>query len=242
MTDNLINTNDKIATKDQLKSPFAKRGLARNIQEATQKLATYNPLDRKNRIGLVCDDSGSMSGEAIINAHVALSNFCQNCKPEETSLTIYPLNAAAKPLICDYDVLTIYWNSIGATGGTPLYTVLDTMIEKEPITRAVVFSDGSPTDGRILNKENEDFWGSYSSKPKEIIKKYQDKEIPIDTIYIGLSDSEELKEISKLTGGIYIKFTDSKSLSTSLKYLTPGLRGLLMNPEIKEKIQRGEKV
>jgi len=242
MTEN----NTGIATKDQLKNPFGKRGLAKNINDATETLAKLDPNTRQNRLGLVCDDSGSMSGEAISNAHTAVSNFCSNCKPQETSICIYPLNASKKELICDYDILTIYWNSINATGGTPLYTKLDEMIENEKITRAVVFSDGGPTDGRIWI--DGDLFGNNSvdnEKVKEIINKYKSKEIPIDCIFIGLKDStgyKELELLAKLTNGIFVHFTDSKSLSTSLKYLTPGLRGLLANSEIKEKIQRGEKI
>jgi hypothetical protein len=51
-----------------------------------------------------------------------------------------------------------------------------------------------------------------------------------------------LKELAEKTGGIFVHFKDSASLSSSLKYLSPGLRGLLSNPELKAKIERGEKI
>jgi hypothetical protein len=235
-------------------NPFAKRGIAANIQEATKVIEKLDPNTRLNRLGLVCDDSGSMSGEAINNAHSAVRNFTANCKPQDTSITIYPLNAESKPLTCDFDILNLYWSSIGATGGTPLYTILKRLIETEKITRAIVFSDGGPTDGRLytntgdseVNAVYDEEVGTYDM-PRQVVKLYNNPErkIPIDTIFIGTKDStgyKELELLAKLTGGIFIHFTDSSSLTTNLKYLTPGLRGLLANPEIKEKIQRGEKV
>lgn len=251
MNDKLTKSMNDLAEIGKKTNPFAKRGIGANIQQAEQKIRTIDPLTRPNRLGLVCDDSGSMSGEKIINAHLAVSNFTINCKPQETSICIYPLNADPKQLVCDFDVINMYWNSTPATGGTPLYTALKQLIEKENITRAVVFSDGDPTDSRLNTDETQAVgifgWETTSNTnlAKDTIKQYQTKEIPIDTIFIGQADStgyHEMKLIAKMTNGIFIHFTDSKSLTVNLKYLTPGLRGLLANPEIKEKIQRGEKL
>jgi hypothetical protein len=51
-----------------------------------------------------------------------------------------------------------------------------------------------------------------------------------------------MKWIAEQTGGVFIHFKDSKSLTSGLKYLSPGLRGMLMNPEIKAKIEKGETI
>src|SRR5271155_651408 len=133
MTTDLTKQENDLNKPQEKRNPFAKRGIGANISDATEQLNKLDPNDRKNRIGLVCDDSGSMSGEAITNAHLAVTNFTANCKPQETSICIYPLNAASKPLTCNYDILNMYWNSISATGGTPLYTILESLIEKENI-------------------------------------------------------------------------------------------------------------
>jgi hypothetical protein len=225
--------NDYLDKPQEKRNPFAKRGIGANISDATDAISKIDPNTRKNRIGLVCDDSGSMSGESIINAHLAVTNFTANCKPLETSICIYPLNAASKPLTCDFDLLNMYWNSIGATGGTPLYTTLKKLIKTEEITRAVVFSDGDPTDDRLKETSELSFTDSIAI---EVINLFRSQTVAIDTIFIGQANSsgyDEMKKLAELTGGIFIHFTDSKSLTQNLKYLTPGLRGLLVSGQVK---------
>jgi Mg-chelatase subunit ChlD len=224
------------------KPPSFKKGIAANREKAEQTLKELDPTKVTNRLGLVFDDSGSMSGEAIDNAHKAVKNFTDACNFTDTSIALYPLNKDNKPLTVDYDVLNLYVMGIPADGGTPLYTILLKMIQNESITRAVVFSDGGPTDAKLLSPCE-----SWDSKPpafaQDIIKKYNEKEISIDTIYIGIAEGsgyKEMQEIARLTGGIFIHFENSTSLSRNLKYLAPRYRALLANAELKEKVQRGE--
>lgn len=226
------------------KPPTFKKGIALRRQQNEQTINEIDPKTLPNRLGLVFDDSGSMSGDAIENAHSAVKNFTSCCSFQDTSIALYPLNQDNKPLTVDYDILNMYVMGLNATGGTPLYTVLLKMYENEDLTRAVVFSDGSPTDSKLVG-----FSESWDSKPKDfavgIISKYKSKEIPIDTIYIGIKESSgyrEMEEIARLTGGIFIHFTDSMSLNQNLKYLAPRYRALLANPEIKAKIERGERI
>jgi hypothetical protein len=226
------------------KPPSFRRGIAATRQQNEQTIKQLDPTTIPNRIGIVFDDSGSMSGDAIDNAHSAVKNFSLSCNHLDTSIAVYPINASPKNLICDYDILNMYVNGIGATGGTELYTKLLQMIENEPITRAVVFSDGGPTDSRLLGSSE-----TWNSKPKDfaldIIKKYNDKEVPIDTIYIGIDTSsgyKEMQELAKLGKGIFIHFKDSLSLSSGLKYLAPRYRALLANAEIKKQIEEGKTV
>jgi Mg-chelatase subunit ChlD len=223
---------------------LGKRGIGKNLDNAEKIINELDPTKVKNRIGLVCDDSGSMDGEKITNAHLAVTGFLNNCKPQETSVCIYPLNAPPKPLSCNYDLIKMYWNGIDATGGTPLYTKLKEMIEdciksNIMITRAVVFSDGSPNDYRLFNYGED---GNPDPVALAIVKQYTDKEIPIDTIFIGFSGEQEMRKLAELGKGIFIHFKDSSSLAQGLKYLSPGYRALLSNPEIKARIERGEKI
>lgn len=230
-----------------IKPPSFRRGIALNREQAEETIKKIDPLTVPNRIGMVFDDSGSMSGKSITDAHSAVKNFTVSCNFNDTSIAIYPLNRDPKPLTIDYDLLNMFVQGIQATGGTPLYAKLLDMFEKESITRAVIFSDGDPTDSRLLG--NSEYW---DSKPStfacDIIDKYKAKEIPIDTIYIGkVNDDEtkpsgyrEIEEIAKRTGGIFIHFKDSNSLASNLKYLVPRYRALLANAELKEKVQRGE--
>jgi hypothetical protein len=222
------------------------KGIRANRQQAEQTIKTIDPKQVPNRLGIVFDDSGSMSGSAITDAHSAVKNFTASCNFNDTSICLYPLNKDPKPLTVDYDLLNIFVMGIQADGGTPLYTTLLKMIENDSITRGVVFSDGSPTDSKLIGHSE-----SWDSKPpdfaQEIIQKYKDKEIPIDTIFIGFMHGEgttggyaEMKKIAELTNGIFIHFTDSSSLSKNLKYLAPRYRALLANAELKEKVSRGE--
>jgi hypothetical protein len=229
------------------KMPSFKKGIAANREQAEATLKTIDPKTVPNRLGLVFDDSGSMSGDKITNAHSAVKNFTMSCDYTTTSISLYPLNIDPKPLTVDYDLLNLFVMGIKADGGTPLYGKLDAMITNESITRAVVFSDGSPTDSKLIG--HSESWGS---KPSDfalsIIKKYTDKEITIDTIFIGecydntSGGYAEMKKIAELTNGVFIHFKDSLSLSTGLKYLSPRFRALLANAEIKERIQKGETI
>jgi hypothetical protein len=235
-----------------LKPPMGglKKGIALNRQTYEQKMKEIDPTTVPNRLGLVFDDSGSMMGQAINDAHTAVKGFTASCNPLDTSITVYPLNLAPKPLTCDYDMLNLYVNGIEATGGTPIYGVLDNLISMEKITRTVLFSDGEPTDSTCLKEEketNDDFYYGRKDPKKalEVITKYQQKEIPIDTIFIGQEASKgyrEMETLAKLTNGIFIHFKDSSSLSKNLKYLSPAKRFLLANAEMKKRIEAGEAI
>lgn len=215
-----------------------KRGIALARAQATEQLKELNPQEVQNRIGIVIDDSGSMSGEPMDNAKAGVKNFIVSCDYKSTSIAIYPMNAEHKTLTCNYEIASVYTSTLQATGGTPLYETLMKLIETEKITRAVAFSDGSP-NGRLLNNEN------IESFPYQVVGKYKSSEIPIDTVYIGLKDTQpakEMEKIAEITGGTFVHFEDSKTLSKSLKYLAPIYRALLANPEIKARIEKGETI
>ncbi len=246
------------------KPPSFRRGIAATRFNNEQTIKQTDPTTVPNRIGMIFDDSGSMGSREytdskISNAHTAVKNFTASCNMNDTSIAIYPLNMEPKPLTIDYDILNMWVLGLTGTGGTPLYTTLLKLIDNENITRAVVFSDGSPTDSKLVGSSE-----SWDSKPKDfalsVVKKYTDKEIAIDTIYLGTEsdigytdDTEdadyvyapgynEMKELAKLTNGIFIHFKDATSLSKNLKYLAPKYRALLANAELKEKISIGETI
>lgn len=223
-----------------------KKGIAANREKYEKTMKDLDPQTVPNRIGLVLDDSGSMGKQGMDDAHTAVNGFLNNCNNLDTSIAVYPMNAASKPLILDYDIIRALVNGIWATGSTPLYGSLQRLIEKEKITRGVVFSDGSPTDSSCLSKEKQSFWGTDDGAlARAVVKSYVEKEIPIDTIYIGMSEGsgyEEMKELARLTNGVFIHFKDSSSLAKNLKYLAPKYRALLMSPEIKKRIEAGENV
>lgn len=218
-------------TAAEMLKPKMGMGISAKRRAINERLAEVKPEECLNRLGIVFDDSGSMCGKAINDAHAAVSNFLTSCSALETSVAVYPMNAECKTLTNNYTMITMYINGVDATGGTPLYRILIKMLKEEKLTRGIVFSDGCPNnDDSIYYKD-------------EAINAAKEKEIPIDTVFIGYKDSpgyNELKNLAEKTGGIFVWFEDSTSLNRSLKYLSPGLRGLLTNPDIKQRIEKGE--
>ena len=122
-----------------------KYGLAAKREKAKEEFKNLNPDDCETRIGILFDDSGSMSGQPLKDAKTGVQGFTNNCNPKDIALSIFPLNKDAQGLTCNYDLLNLYVSSIPSTGGTPLYTVTTKLLETR-VTRAILFSDGDPTD------------------------------------------------------------------------------------------------
>lgn len=213
-----------------------KVGLAARKAKAAQEdpsyiASTIPPQEMTNRIGIEFDDSGSMHGNKIRDAHAGTEEFLRSCDPKTTSVAVYPMNQEdhpVRPLTTDLFLLAQLIKTIDATGGTPLFATLRAMVSKEPLTRGIVFSDGSP-DYRDSDLE------------ESVISLCIEKKIPIDTVYIGTFDSELMKRIAEKTGGIYLRFDPAKSnFRTAFKYLSPGYRAMLADKSFAEKLQRGE--
>ena len=245
--------NKELSKILDIMKPQRNIGLAGRRKQVEEKLKDINPAELPNRIGLIFDDSGSMSGEPLANAKLAVQNFTNNCNKMETSLCLYPMNGVPRSLTIDYTSLNVLVMGINDHDlrGTPLYTVLKKLLDNEDINRGVIFSDGSPTDSNYV------WQGGTIDTPNTTVKEMsihsaKQKQIPIDTIYIGPKEDSyshttakgytEMQWIAEQTGGIFIHFEDSQSLSKNLKYLSPALRPLLMNAELKDKIQKGEQI
>jgi uncharacterized protein YegL len=239
-----MSDTDKLAIPN--KPTFGKKvGLSAKLHEAQNKQPEiFDPLSKTHRLGIVFDDSGSMAGEAIEKAHEAIDLFVKNCNSFDTALALYPLNKDCKGLSNNFAEIAIYGQTIPATGGTPLYTALQRLITEQPITRAVAFSDGSPTDKHFKN---------------DTLNTFIEKKIPIDTIYIGTNDCPKtaddmeieerfyeysgywtMKMIAEKTGGIFLHFTDASVLAKSLKYLAPRFRYMLEDKSVKERVEKGK--
>lgn len=221
-------TNNKLAPRVNL-GP-RKFGIAALRDKRQELLKDLNPQTSQNRIGILFDDSGSMDGQPITDAKQGISNFFSCCNPQETSICIYPLNSSPIALSIDYTLSNVLMNGISARNGTPLYRKLVQMLQDNSLTRCVVFSDGIP---------------EYDNLNLELaVKIALENKIPIDTVFIGNHPTGEqvLKDLSERTGGIFVRFEDSNTLSKQLKYLSPGLRKLLADPATKKKIEEGQNV
>jgi len=213
-------------TKTTSRFAIKKVGLSAMVQQANEMI----PVDMakmQNRIGIIFDDSGSMSGDAINQAHLAIEAFVKNCNQFDTALALYPLNADKKPLSSNFAEIALYGMSIPATGGTPLYEKLVELFDNESITRAIAFSDGAPNH----------------SMSEAMYGKYIPAKIPIDTVYIGPAGDygqSIMQQIAERTGGIFLHFVDVSVMAKAFKYLTPAYRAMLTSGEFRKKIERGE--
>lgn len=191
------------------------------------------PEEATHRIGIVFDDSGSMSGKKIEDAHAGTEEFIRCCDPRNTAISVYPMNSNYHTAIA---LTTKLYNvaqgikTFQATGGTPLFEAAKDMLQNEKITRGIIFSDGEP---------NSEY------KKEEVIGDAIEKKIPIDTVFIGDASREYavalMKEIAERTGGVFIILDPSKSnFRTAFKYLSPGYRAMLADKSFVEKLQEGK--
>ena len=248
MTDDKIETN---ALTEMFKPK--KWGVGAKREQAAKILSELDPQKMPTKLAIIFDDSGSMASATesrgkpkIDDAKTGIRNFSAQCNPRDTALAVYPLNVDMKPLTCNFDLLNLLVGSIGPTGGTPLYGKTTEMLKSEDgYTRGILFSDGEPTDEGYGSYDPDDGDAPASNNKENMIHLAREKKVPLDTIYIGLDQCKGydlMKEIADRTGGIFIHFKDSASLSANLKYLAPALRGILMNAELKAKIERGESI
>lgn len=212
---------------------FKPTGLAAIRQAAKHELLAQGksivktPDEMEHRIGIVFDDSGSMSPLQIEDAHVGIEEFLRSCTKDQTAVTIQPLNAVPLYLSSDLPALSLLVKSIRATGGTPLVKKLNEMLSRNKLTRAIVFSDGSPN--------------TYQEADYEKILGFH---IPIDTVYISDSQYKDqraiefMRKLAKDTDGYYLEFERGKSnFRTAFKYLSPGLRYMLADKSFVNKLE-----
>ena len=214
---------DSITPTVKIGSLIKKVGIQGSREESRKRMAEVKPEECANRYAIGYDDSGSMMG-SMQDAAKAVAGFLGACSPLETSVAIYPYNREAKGLTNIFDMVNAYVGGIAATGSTPLWSVLGKMLDT-PITRAIIFSDGGPTDSE-----------------SDEITKAREKHIPVDTVYIGGGDSAILQDIAERTGGIYLRFDDTTTFAKQMKYLSPRYVALLSNADLKAKIQKGETI
>jgi Mg-chelatase subunit ChlD len=238
----------KIAGRSRLHSALAQgpkedpeesfRKAAQVIQEAALKNAV-DPLTCENRIAIMADCSGSMSGRVISNKSKmdllkeALRGFIDHVNFENTSvaITTFPLrqgygwdgedNSIASGGTTAKDLLSTNKTLLETTaqclqdgGGTPMHEAMGKVINEIPLTRGIIISDGDADHFELAIAEARNFAKS---------------ETMVDTVHIGKSSRGEklLQEIASITGGFYIKFDDVSSFAKSFSYLSPEGRAKL---------------
>jgi uncharacterized protein YegL len=182
-----------------------------------------------NRIVLLLDNSGSMNevdGGAKPKIELlkdAVQGFINACDFSNTAVGMYaiPVDSSTVKLTDQGALVMLAVLGFTAPGGTPMGESMRQALEHEPMTRAVLISDGEATDNPFNAAEN-----------------YKRAEVPIDCIHIGSGKGgeETLVKIAEMTGGKFLKFTDVAKFATALKYLSPKYRALLADPSVAKAI------
>lgn len=236
----------------------ALQATANQTNDATKKISKYegtpyvepdNPVVTQ-KIRIIFDDSGSMDGQKIEDARQGCIEFLRNCEINKVACAIHPINMDALDMETNLPELAELIKHIHATGETPLYTTLEKAQDEEiKATRFIVFSDGSPTDA--YGKYNHSTGTTVAGNPhEEVINKAIEAKTPIDTVWITenlnrdsvhSSEHKVLKELADKTGGFFLIFDRNKvNFREAFKYLSPGLRHLLVSDVFRDNLQQGK--
>lgn len=177
-----------------------------------------------NRLAIIADFSGSMGGGQGSKLDLlgqAVQDFAMRSDESTTAIAVESFPQGFRiDLTNDKTSIWMRMFNLNIIGDTPMGQGMSTTLEMVRPTRAMLISDGEATDGDL----------SY-----RVAETYKQREIIIDTVHIGESTSgeERLKRIAEITGGIYMKFKDVSSFSTSFHYLLPETRDAIagMLPE-----------
>lgn len=235
------------------------------LSEAAKEFKFAPPEEASEALGIVFDNSSSMSGLLIEDAREGVTEFMKACTPNETAIKLIPLNNGPvsekenpqpyylshpssfltkinSHFTCDLPALTLDLPNIHAEGGTPLFEAIQTNLKpsieqpKIRITRMVVFSDGEPN-------------GNTETALAETIAKAKEKKVILDTVYISNSYRQNetdrayivMKRLADETGGIFMVFERGKTtFKRILKYLTQGNKLLLADNDFKKALEAGE--
>ena len=209
-------------------------------------------------IQLLVDCSGSMdalvpglvSGVQASETRISLLRKAVDSFINETDLAQYQIgiepfpptsNGHCKPTNSRALLGVVAAGIESAYGATPMGAAISRTLNLTPLPeRAIIISDGEATDNAIAPfKSPTDFSqvAEYEQDKSGASTEIQKRTMPVfDCVHIGDSSSgeETLKEISKLTGGIYMKFKDLDAFKKSFKYLSPKYRAMLTSGNAKE--------
>jgi len=205
----------------------------KSIQDVLQGKG-FKAFEKVDKVILILlDSSGSMSGmvETVPKNTVAWKALQQELTPNlsgwnhglisfgrSVGFLIPPTTDTSALVSCDKP---------HASGGTPMLRALtiawDWIGAHANQARLVLLSDGCPTD----------------ASTESILSFAKDHaSIPIDTVGIGSVDSYSydeafLKELSRITGGMFCRAHSIKMLATTIRELSPAQRPLLGAPNVK---------
>ncbi len=249
----------KKALIEAAKARTAKPDALATTPKQERKIEYIPPEQATNKMRVVFDNSGSMSGQAIKDAKKGVVEYLRNCTVNKDAVAIHLLEQPYSGRVYDEDEDTVLTNlslspllsyatlttdlvqlasavdspANTACGGTPFYAVCLNALREDPqATRVIAFSDGEP---------NYDDRG----KEEQVIATAKEKKVPIDTVFFGsahASGASLLQRLAEATGGIFLVFDSAKGVNfaDAFKYLSPVKRLMLMDASFKAALQRGE--
>lgn len=201
--------------------------IASNVDEFKKNIALYDcdisidqyTVEKLPDVGvnviLVCDNSGSMSGDKIANLKTAIQAFVDNKDPDVkvgiVSFDSGVLEEGSTPLGSSDAQLNQAVEEMGAKGGTYIYSGVEEAISQmqpsDAINVIIVMSDGNDS-------------GINDATANEITKSCMDREIMIYTMGLGSDvDSGNLSRFSDAGGGSYTFVSDSNTLLSFYNYI-----------------------
>jgi hypothetical protein len=218
------------------------RGTQSKFQQrvAQAQREEVDPGTMPNRLGIMSDCSSSMNdpeydkeerrkmiGSRIELLRTAFQAFVTYCNLDNTAICCETFPPRMDLELCaNRSRIEGFVHSLQASGNTPMRECVTLMLEKYPITRGIIVSDGAATDWHN--------WSTTDEEHKDILDRYVAAGVPIDCVHIsnGTAGEDLLRHIAKKTGGVFMKFTDVSAFQTAFAYLTPGLRGMLTNGSV----------
>lgn len=230
---------------------------AKAAEPKADALIRYTPpAECRERIRILADDSGSMSSH-IPDVREGIVEYLRNSAGSAIAVHLLCIGDAQNKMSTLESNLPALAGLVKSerfgNGGTPLFSRMrDTLSASPQCTRMVVFTDGSPTDSIVEplawnSPERTSLMFFYQRDANVIVEKAREAKIVIDTIFFGFvhESSDEitlLKYLAEQTGGIFMLFVPGKTdFKKALKYLSPGLRGLLTDGKIKAEVESGQR-
>jgi hypothetical protein len=193
-----------------------------------------------------------MAGEPIQQLREAVSGFIDASEPQfgDTEIALLTFGLSHERMVRPTGDAAALKNEVinyRADGGTPMIASIKHAITNFDLTRAVLVSDGSPTDiSTTASNDVPEDWRFHTVDYEGQVDKttwydmrflmpYLERRISIDCVHIGASRDGQafLEWIAAKTHGLFIKFTNVAQFKEQFKYLAPAYYGLLTSGQVK---------
>lgn len=247
--------NPNAAKEAALRAARAKASSASSTATAESGQITrwIPPAEARERLRILFDDSGSMSGH-IEEAKEGVIELYRSSVPNQTAVAVHMIDSEHSDLEALntnlIEAATILKGAKPGLGGTPLFSKFHEAAGLEPkATRFVMFTDGEP-NREIPQEYVNGVWGGeeiYCQKDADkLIARAKELKTPVDTVFFGSASSDRaiklLKYIADGTGGYFLHFDPKKvNFRQAFKYLAAGNRLMIASESVRREIESGQR-